>query len=73
MVAFFPVVNKIKNVFWGPVDVFLSQGPNEQVSKIFCFTALVSKLCHIFFSQGGYNQESFVATLQNMIPHMLTI
>ena len=34
--------------------------------------ALVSKLCHICWSQGKYNRESFVHIRQNMICHMLT-
>ena len=36
----FPVVMKSKILFWSPVDVFLYQSSYEQVSKMFCFTAL---------------------------------
>ena len=36
----FPVVIKSKILFWSPVDVFLYQSSYEQVSKMFCFTAL---------------------------------
>ena len=32
--------NKAKIIFWSPVDVFLDQSSYEQVSKMFCFTAL---------------------------------
>ena len=38
--SFFPLVNKIKNSFWSPVDVLFLQGPYQQVSKKICFTAL---------------------------------
>ena len=38
--SFFPVVIKTKILFWSPVDVFFFQSSYEQVSKIFCFTAL---------------------------------
>ena len=38
--SYFPVVIKTKILFWSPVDVFFYQSSYEQVSKMFCFTAL---------------------------------